>query len=354
MSANTTPKIGLALTGGGAKGAYHVGALKAIAELGVPIHAVSGASIGALNGAVVATAGNMQQAHKNLDAIWKALGEDDVISVSGKAPAYLGMLLGMGAAFRAMPVLTAGFTIASRVADYFGVDLPSLNPHVLDDTHLVRLLQECAKPQALKNGLPFYVSVFETSGGLEDILGVLRSIVRIGNTAESEFLHIQSLPDAEMQEALMASAALPLLFRARKVQGKLYTDGGQGDWYGVGGNTPVKPLIDAGCDTIIVVHLCDGSAWNRNQYNNTNIIEVRPQSSLAIGNAVSDVLGFDNARIAQWSDQGYADAMHCLKRVFDTVRNVNQMESSRAWLDQSLADGSDSEQSLEDAMKRIF
>jgi NTE family protein len=354
MSANTTPRIGLALTGGGAKGAYHVGALRAIAELGVPIHAVSGASIGALNGAIVATAGNMQQAHKNLDAIWKALGEDDVIAMSGKAPAYLGMLLGMGAAFRAMPVLTAGVTVASRVADYLGVDIPNLNPHLLDDTHLVKLLQECTTPKAMKNGLPFYVSVFETSGGLEDVLGVLRSVVRLGNTADSEFLHIQSLPESEMQEALMASAALPVLFKAREVQGKFYTDGGQGDWYGVGGNTPVKPLVDAGCDTVIVVHLCDGSAWNRNQYPNTNIIEVRPQSSLAIGNAVSDVLGFDTARIAKWSEQGYADSMHCLKRVFDTIRHVNEMETSRTRLEQSLQSGSDSEKSLEDAMKRIF
>ena len=353
MLASITPKIGLALTGGGAKGAYHVGALKAIAELGVPIQAVSGASIGALNGSIVAAAGNMQEAHKNLDAIWQSLGEDDVIELSGRAPAYLGMLLGMGAAFRAMPVLTAGVKVVSRIADHFGLDTPNLNPHLLDDTHLVRLLQKYTTPTALKSGLPFYISLFKSSGGVEDILGVLSSIVRLGNTADSDFVHIQSLPDSEVQEALMASAALPLLFKARKIQGKSYTDGGQGDWYGVGGNTPVKPLVDAGCDTIIVVHLCDGSGWSRNQYPNTNIIEVRPQSSMAIGNAVSDVLGFDASRIKQWSEQGYTDSMHCMKRVLDTIFSVNQMEWSRAQLDQSLAATSDSEQSLENAMKRI-
>ena len=46
---------GLVLSGGGGKGAYEVGALKAIIEKEVPISAVSGASVGALNTALFAT-----------------------------------------------------------------------------------------------------------------------------------------------------------------------------------------------------------------------------------------------------------------------------------------------------------
>ena len=353
MSVETKSKIGLVLTGGGAKGAYHVGALKAIAELGVPVHAVAGASIGALNGAVVSAAGSMWQAHKNLLSIWQALGDDDVIAMSKNAPAYLAMLAGMGVAFRAMPVLGAGTLVASKVAEYLGVDMPQLDGHVLDDTHLVKLLEECTDPESLKKGLPLYVSVYETEGGVEDIYGVFKSIFRFGNTRESEFLHIQRLLDSEMHEALMASAALPILFRAREVQGKRYTDGGQGDWYGVGGNTPVKPLIDAGCDTVIVVHLCDGSMWERTQYKGANIIEVRPQSMLAVGNPVADVLGFDNTRITSWSEQGYQDAMYSLKRVFDAVGNTNRMDKSRADLDDSLKKNKDADLLLDDAMSRL-
>ena len=45
---------GLALEGGGAKGAYQVGALKAIQECGFKIDTVVGTSIGAFNGAVYA------------------------------------------------------------------------------------------------------------------------------------------------------------------------------------------------------------------------------------------------------------------------------------------------------------
>jgi len=43
---------GLVLEGGGAKGAYHIGALKALNELNIEIDAVAGTSIGAMNGAM--------------------------------------------------------------------------------------------------------------------------------------------------------------------------------------------------------------------------------------------------------------------------------------------------------------
>ena len=44
------PKIGLALGGGGAKGGAHVGVIKVLEELNVPIDYISGTSIGAIVG----------------------------------------------------------------------------------------------------------------------------------------------------------------------------------------------------------------------------------------------------------------------------------------------------------------
>ena len=46
---------GLVLSGGGGKGAYQAGVLKAITEMGVEITAISGASVGALNATLFAT-----------------------------------------------------------------------------------------------------------------------------------------------------------------------------------------------------------------------------------------------------------------------------------------------------------
>jgi NTE family protein len=44
------PKIGLALSGGGARGAAHIGVLKVLEELRVPIDCVTGTSMGAVVG----------------------------------------------------------------------------------------------------------------------------------------------------------------------------------------------------------------------------------------------------------------------------------------------------------------
>lgn len=45
---------GIALEGGGAKGSFHVGAIKALKELGITYEVVAGTSIGAVNGAFIA------------------------------------------------------------------------------------------------------------------------------------------------------------------------------------------------------------------------------------------------------------------------------------------------------------
>ncbi|HOJ45262.1 MAG TPA: patatin-like phospholipase family protein [Bacilli bacterium] len=47
-------KLGLALGSGGSKGAYQVGFFQALKELKMPYHVITGASIGALNGAIMA------------------------------------------------------------------------------------------------------------------------------------------------------------------------------------------------------------------------------------------------------------------------------------------------------------
>ena len=47
-------KIGLVLSGGGAKGFAHVGALKVIEEAGIPMNFITGTSIGSIVGGLYA------------------------------------------------------------------------------------------------------------------------------------------------------------------------------------------------------------------------------------------------------------------------------------------------------------
>ena len=56
-----TKEYGLILDGGGARGAYQIGAWKALVEAGVKVNAVAGTSVGALNGALICM-GDVKQA----------------------------------------------------------------------------------------------------------------------------------------------------------------------------------------------------------------------------------------------------------------------------------------------------
>ena len=64
---NRPPKVGLVLSGGGAKGLAHIGALKKIEEAGVKIDYIGGTSMGAIVGALYASGYSAQE----LDSIFR-------------------------------------------------------------------------------------------------------------------------------------------------------------------------------------------------------------------------------------------------------------------------------------------
>jgi NTE family protein len=67
------PKIGIALSGGGARGLAHIGVLEVLDGLGVQIDAVSGTSMGAIIGAAYCTHGGLKKAIELLDSTdWKS------------------------------------------------------------------------------------------------------------------------------------------------------------------------------------------------------------------------------------------------------------------------------------------
>jgi NTE family protein len=68
------PRIGLALSGGGARGVAHVGVLQVLEEMGVPIDCVAGTSMGAVVGGFYAAGYSPQQIEEELEAIdWRGV-----------------------------------------------------------------------------------------------------------------------------------------------------------------------------------------------------------------------------------------------------------------------------------------
>ncbi len=399
QNAATAPQTGLVLSGGGAKGAYQVGVLKALLELDVPIHQIAGASIGALNGAVLAGAPSLEEGTQRLENLWLTLAESS--PVESNIPSYLKLLAAAGlqlglplsTLFTKVPGLSQSVArLIQPVANQLGNNLAIkktltallantpvqgllnklsssgkddsgatgpgfFEAPLLADSPIKALMEQYLDDEGLMQGLPFYVSVFESQGGLMDVWRCLKAEAGLGETPPSEFLHIQSLPEAQRREALLASAAIPMLYQARQIDGARYTDGSQGGWQKDQGNTPVTPLIEAGCKLLIVTHLSDGSLWNRQDFPDTTVLEIRPQSPISLSSnpleAAKSLLGFDVSNIARLMQQGYDDTLHCVGRVLKASRTEELLRQSEQARDASLSRSAAADAQLEQAMQRL-
>ncbi|MDZ9881880.1 transposase [Escherichia coli] len=204
--------------------------------------------------------------------------------------------------------------------------------------------------------VPLYVSLYPTEGGMQDIIDCIRAELGVRTTKNAVFQHIQSLPRGQQKEALLASAALPLLFRPREVQGTMFGDGGMGGWRNMQGNTPVTPLVDAGCNMVIVTHLSDGSLWDRQAFPDTTILEIRPRKRLKYagdGGNSGGLLSFTSAHTDAWRQQGYEDTMLAMEHIRKPLAARQALTRSEAVLQKSLDITEEADLALRNAMARI-
>ena len=79
MAKSKNRPYALVLAGGGAKGVYQIGAWKAFRELDIRFEAVIGASVGALNGALI-----VQDDFEGALELWSSMSLDKVIALPGE------------------------------------------------------------------------------------------------------------------------------------------------------------------------------------------------------------------------------------------------------------------------------
>jgi len=191
---------------------------------------------------------------------------------------------------------------------------------------LIDLLATHASTDKIKVGLPLYIGVYESEGSVKDAWNYIKQFGWGTETKDSDFWHVQKLSDNTIQDAIMASAALPFLFQSRAVRGKSYRDGGMGGSFHQQGNTPIQPLVDSGCNYVIVSLLDDGSSFDRHKYPNTTIIEVRPKNF--ISESMTDMVAFEPEKIDIWMEQGYQDAKRCIGNVIDAMKGIKHNQQS--------------------------
>lgn len=179
-----TSTTALVLSGGGAKGAFQVGALQVLKEQGVTFDAISGVSVGTLNGAMLAT-GQFAE----LVTIWENLSPRQVLtehSLLGIARRYLTYKLGFGkppvSRFDNAPLerlmrrhllgksvskpFHFGF-VTLETGEYVQAVIRQTGGHTIDDMDVKRVLASTAIPVMFK---PVFVndSVW-VDGGLRNI-----------------------------------------------------------------------------------------------------------------------------------------------------------------------------------------
>jgi len=337
-------RVGLVLSGGGASGAYQAGVVKALAELDVQVHAVAGASAGALNGVVVSEAnGDLKQAALELEEVWTGLiGNSPIEWQPGKFVLGVGLprILDTAAKhprFETDPRFAQAVAVAAALAaalEKAGL----LSLELADAESLERMLDRGMKHLLRGEGLPLYVSIFESKDMMADLLAVGGKLLDLWDTPPSEFRHIQSLPPDERKATILASAAVPIVLQARRLgsDDQRYVDGVMGGYRTRQGNTPAEPLVkQAGCTHLIVTHSSDGSPWRRDRFPDTTIIEVRPGRTMRrteglLGETL-DMFNFSED-IRSWIEQGYEDAMRCVgevKRSLDLVGTAEQAREQR-------------------------
>ena len=259
---DSTRKVGLVLSGGGAFGAYEVGAIKALysgqspATASAPLDpdVFSGTSVGNFNAAVLAmNKGGAQASAKRLHDIWTndVADNDDgrgngVYRMRGNPADYLdprvpggplelfqrifgdATTFGGFAARRAWKFFFGEGRQLHRAANFVDVSL------LLDIDPFEKLVRNSIDPTALRES-PKDLRVEATNW----------------TTGKAEAFRFQNVnrTDDETWHIIRASAAIPCLFPPVKMLSTYFIDGG------VVMNTPIKPAIDRGATEIHVVIL---------------------------------------------------------------------------------------------------
>ncbi|MCX6227474.1 MAG: patatin-like phospholipase family protein [Bacteroidia bacterium] len=209
LQGQSRPKVGLVLSGGGAAGLAHIGAIRVLEEAGIPIDYVAGTSMGSIVGGMFAmgyTAAEMEKLVKEIN--WESLLADVV------------------------PRNDLTFEYKEQLEKYF-YDFPiskgklQLPTGLIAGTNITNLLAGITWPA-------YKIKIFNQ---------LPRPFLCIG--ADVVTGQEVVLSSGNLHDALRASMAIPTVFTPVEVNGKLLIDGGFIN------NFPADHLKEMGADIII-------------------------------------------------------------------------------------------------------
>ncbi len=219
---NATQKIGLVLSGGGAKGLAHIGVLKAIDSLGIKIDHIAGTSMGAVIGSLYASG----YSGKELEIIFNELDFDKLIGDD-------------------LPRASKTFYERDN-AEKYAISIPFNN-------FKIQLPSAISRGQNVFNlfsKLTLHVSDIEEFKNLPIPFFCIATNVETGKPVVLE--------NGSLAQAIAASGAFPSLFQPIIINDQILIDGG------VVNNYPIDELRAKGMDIIIGVDVQDDLASREN------------------------------------------------------------------------------------------
>ncbi len=250
--------IGVALEGGGARGAYHVGAMKALYEDGHPIDGYVGTSIGAINGALLA-----QGDFDGLERLWAGISPEQLFSEP------VARLLQLGERS-----LTDGFTVdlSKSLAELL---------HGVDTSRMRAVIGALLDERKLRARRVDFGLVTVRARGLK-----------------ARELRLPDIPDGQLLDHLMASASFPG-FKPTVIGQDSYLDGG------LANNCPINMLTDAGYERVFAIRTL-GPGVFRTPKTDAEVTVIAPSRDLG------NVMQFDNGLVRRNMRLGYLDARRVL------------------------------------------
>lgn len=256
--------VGLALEGGGAKGAYQIGSYVALKKHIKKIDMIVGTSIGALNAALLVQ-GDVKKAidiWTNVDA--SVFGIDSNI----------------------LKELKKEFSLKNIKAGLKEIKIV-LNNKGIDITGLKKLIDENINEDKIRNSSAKFGLV----------------TIRLSDLKPLE-LTIDQIPKGKLKEYLLASCYLPVFKNEKIIDDKFYLDGG---FYN---NLPISILENNGCNKIYAIRL---KSIGRIKKYQSEIVEIKPNKS------TGPAILFDQEDVQNNIKMGYFDTLKKLNKVLGKI-----------------------------------
>lgn len=255
-------RLGLVLEGGGARGAYQAGVLKALFEAGYKFDGVAGTSVGALNGVMVA-----QNRFEDSMKIWREIDFANVLDINNNYGEN---------------VVNKNFD-QETIRYFYNYVKKIIGQGGLDTTKIKNLIKANIDEDLLRDsGIDFGIMTYSVT------------------EKQPLSIFVEDMAKDKVADYVMASASFPV-FKKTVVDGQEFIDGGVYD------NMPINMLLDKGYKDIVAIETKSSIPKKYPKDKNSQVFYIKPSEK------PGRVMNFTSQSTERAIQIGYLDGLKLLR-----------------------------------------